>query len=58
MLVSRLLFLISLNLDVQDWKTKHFARDVLQRSTFAEVGILMIPGAFFYDFECHWNPLL
>ena len=31
-----------MNLDVQDWKTKHFAREVLQTKTFAEVGLLMI----------------
>ena len=54
MLVSKLLFLMSFlgrNQDVQDWKTKHFARDVLQKSTFAEVGIL--PGSIFHDFGWH-----
>ena len=28
----------------------YFGRDVLQRSTFAEVGILMIPVSIFRDF--------
>ena len=57
MLVSRLLFLmvLGLNLDVQDWKTKHFAMELLQKSTFAEVGILMIPGSILHDFECPWD---
>ena len=34
------------------WKTMHLAREVLQKSTFAEVVLLMIPGSIFYDFEC------
>ena len=38
------------NLDVKDWKTKHFAKEVLQKSTFAEVGIFMVAGSVFYDF--------
>ena len=38
-------WVLGLNLDVQGWKTKHFAKEVLQKSTFAEVGILMIPGS-------------
>ena len=52
MLVCRLLFttVLGLNVDVQDWRTKHFAREVLQKSIFAEVGILMIPGFIFHDF--------
>ena len=40
----------SLNLGVWNWKTKHFARDVLQKSTFAEIGFLMILGSNFHDF--------
>ena len=35
------------DLDVWDWKTKHLALEVLQKSSFAEVGFLMIPGPFF-----------
>ena len=37
------------NLDVWDWKTKHLARKVLQKSAFAEIGFLMIPGSIFHD---------
>ena len=50
MLVSRPLFLmvcLGLNLDVEAWKTQHFARDRLQKWIVAEVGILMIAGPFF-----------
>ena len=32
-----------LNLSVWDWKKKHLAWKVLQKSTFAEIGLLMIP---------------
>ena len=38
------------NLDVQDWKTKRFVREVLQKSPFAELGIFMIRGFIFFDF--------
>ena len=53
--ISRLLFLmvfgpLGLNLGVWDWKTKHLAREVLQKSTFAEIGFLVIPGSIFHDF--------
>jgi hypothetical protein len=41
---------VGLNLGVWDWKTKHLARDVLQKPAFAEIGFLMIPGSFFCDF--------
>ena len=34
-------------MDVQDWKTQHFAREVSQKSIIAEVGLLMMPGSFF-----------
>ena len=34
---------MGLNLDVWDWKTKHFAKEVLQKSIVAEVG----QGPFF-----------
>ena len=50
--VSRLL---GLTLDVWDWKTEHLALDVLQKSPFAEVGFLMIPGSISYDFKCPWD---
>ena len=48
--ISRLLFLLllSLNLGVWDWKNKHLAWKVLQKS--AIVGFLMIPGSIFHDF--------
>ena len=50
--ISRLLFLLFLsqNLGVWDWKNKHLAWKVLQKSTFAEIGFLMIPGPIFHDF--------
>ena len=41
---------VGLNLGVWDCKNKHLARDVLQKSTFAEIGFLMIPGSIFHDF--------
>ena len=41
---------MGLNLGVWDWETKHLAREVLQKSTFAEIGFLMIPGSIFHDF--------
>ena len=46
---------MGLNLDVQDWKAKHFASEVLHKSAFAEVGILMIPECIFHDFGWHWD---
>ena len=46
---------LGLNLAFQDWKTKHFASDVLQKSTLAEIGILMIPRSIFHDFGWPWN---
>ena len=49
--VSRLLFLMVFGSE-SGCKTKHFAKDVLQKLIFAEVGILMIPGSIFHDFEC------
>ena len=50
--IPRLLFLLllSLNLGVWDWKNKHLAWKVLQKSTFVEIGFLMIPGSIFHDF--------
>ena len=49
LLVSRFLFLMTfgLNPDVKDWTTKHLTRDILQKSSFAEVGLFMIPVPFF-----------
>ena len=49
--ISRLLFLmiLGLNSGVQDWKNKHLAWKLLQKSTFAEIGFLMIPGSIFHD---------
>ena len=41
---------LDLNLGVEDWKNKHLARKVLQKSTFVEIGFLMIPGSIFHDF--------
>ena len=50
--ISRLLFLLllSLTLGVWDWKNKHLAWKVLQKSTFAEIGFLVIPGSNCHDF--------
>ena len=50
MLVSRLLFLM-----VFDWKTKHCASDVLQKSTSPEVSIFMIPESTSHDFGWPWD---
>ena len=44
-----------LSLDVWDWKNKNLAREVLQKSTFAEIGFLMIPGPIFHDFGWPWD---
>ena len=46
-------WLLGLNLGV--WKTKHLAREVLQKSSLAGIGFLMISGSFFYDFGCPWD---
>ena len=59
MLVSRFLFLMifgsEFNLDVWHLKNKHFASEALQKSSFAEVVFLSIPGSVFHDFECPWD---
>ena len=52
--VSRLLFLMVFGFE-SGCKTKYFAREVMQKSTFAEVGILMIPGSIFHDFGWRWD---
>ena len=36
-------------------KTKHLAREVLQKPAFAEIGFLMIPGSIFCDFGWVWD---
>ena len=40
-----------LNLGVWDWKNKHLAWKVLQKSTSVEIGFLMISGSIFHDFR-------
>ena len=46
---------LGLNLGVRDCKNKHLAWKVLQKSTFAEIGFLVIPGTFFHDFGWPWD---
>ena len=46
---------LGLILGVWDCKNKHLAREVLQKSTFAEIGFLMIPGSIFHDFGWPWD---
>ena len=46
---------LGLNLGVWDWKTKHLAREVLQKSLFAASGFLMIPGFIFHVFRWPWD---
>ena len=55
--ISRLLFLLllSLNLGVWDCKNKDLAWKVLQKSIFAEIGFLVIPGSIFHDFRWPWD---
>ena len=31
--------------------------EVLQKTTFAEIGFLVFPGPFFHDFVWLWEPL-
>ena len=52
--VSRFLFRMVFGSESR-CRIKHFAKEVVQKSTFAEVGILMIPGFFFHDFGWHWE---
>ena len=51
-LVSRFLFqrIFARDLDVWHWRSKYLSWDVLQKTIFAEVGILTIPGSIFHDF--------
>ena len=61
MLVSRCAFLMILGFEsgcLWDWKTMHLASDVLWKSTFAEVGFLMIPGFIFHVFGWPWDKFL
>ena len=46
---------LGLNLGVRVCKNKHLAWKVLQKSTFAEIGFLVIPGSFFHDFGWPWD---
>ena len=57
MLVSRLLVLIVFGFEsgCPGLKTKHFAKKLLRKSTFAEVRVLMIPGSVFHDLGWPWN---
>ena len=41
---------LGLNFGVWDWKNMHLVWKVLQKSTFAEIGFLMVPGPIFHDF--------
>ena len=45
-----LCWFLGLNFSVWDWKNMRLALKVLQKSTFAEIGFLMIPGPIFHDF--------
>ena len=49
-------FLVSF-LDAWDWEDKHLASEVLQKTTFAEIRFLMIPGSIFHDFWWPWTNL-
>ena len=57
MSVSRLLFLIFFLLEpgCPGLENRDFAKEVLQKSPFAEGGILMTPGSFFHGFEWPWE---
>ena len=50
-----LYWFLGLNQYVHDGKIKHFAWGVLQKITFAEVGLFMISGSNFHDFGCPWD---
>ena len=36
-------------------ETKHLARDIFQKSTFAEAVYVMVPESIFPNFECPWH---
>ena len=44
-----------MNSGVRVCKNKHLAWNVLQKSTFAEIGFLVIPGSIFHDFGWPWD---
>ena len=46
---------LGLNFGVWDWKNMHLAWEVLQKSTLAEIGFIMIPGPIFHDFGWLWD---
>ena len=48
---------MGLNLGVRDCKNKHLAREVLQKSTFAEIGFLVIPVSIFHVFWVALGPI-
>ena len=57
MLVFRLLFRMVFGFEsgCPRLEIQHFAKEVFHKSTFTEVGILMIPGCIFYDFGWPWD---
>ena len=57
MLVSRFLFLMFFGsgFGYLGLENQALAREVLQKSTFAEVVFLIIPGSIFHDFEGPWD---
>ena len=46
---------LGLNLGVWDWKNKHLAWKVLQKSTFAEIGFLIIAGSIFHGLGTNFH---
>ena len=48
---------MDLNLDVWDSKPKELVLEVLQKTTFAQIGIIMISLPIFHDFGWLWNAL-
>ena len=57
MLVSRLLFLMAFGSasGCPGLETKHFAKEVLQKSTLTEVGVLTMPDSIFHDLGWPWD---
>ena len=45
----------SADLSVRVYKNKNLAWKVFQKSTFAEIGFLMIQGSIFHDFGWPWD---
>ena len=52
--VSRLLFLMVFGFE-SGCKTKHFAREVLQKSTLQKLEFSWFQGRFFHDFGWRWD---